>query len=152
MRKLIVATAVAFLTASILPAIAANKPIPKDLKRSPGQAAIGCGILTLMDLSLGAVCFKTQVRGKSSRSRMPAKVTIHKPEGGKCANGNTYRIMRVSDVRSVCRNSFKQGSAAPACTNIAGRNGNAHSIIIVDKRGSHLAHEIRHACDRDWNH
>lgn len=33
MRKLIVATAVAFLTASILPAIAANKPIPKDLDR-----------------------------------------------------------------------------------------------------------------------
>ena len=103
--------------------------------------------LLLIGLPLG--CSKARL---ASQSKGKAQVTIHKPVSGQCPNGNTYRVMRVSDPHHVCKNSFKHGSSVPACTNISGRNGNAHSIIILGKSDRWLAHEIRHACDVNWNH
>ena len=93
-------------------------------------------------------CFY-KVGGKAGK----AQVTIHKPESGTCANGNTYRVIRVANPRSVCRNSIKGGSAAAACVNLSTIRGKTHGVIIIPKSGAHLAHEIEHVCrGPEWNH
>lgn len=103
--------------------------------------------LGVLIFGIHPACFVGKIKAQGK-----AKVTIHKPVQGTCPNGNTYRIMRVSDPAHVCKNSLRGGHAVPACTNISGRNGNAYSIIILGRSDRWLAHEIRHACDVNWNH
>lgn len=148
MRKLILAVAVLFATATVLPT-----PSHAMASRGNGARAAGCVaavlVLGLLGLPLCAVAAKAGSKGKGGK----AQVTIHKPESGKCANGNAYRIMRVSNPRSVCKNSICGGKSAPACVNLSTVRGKTHGMIIVPKSGAHLAHEIEHVCrGPEWNH
>ena len=116
-------------------------------RSSSANNALATCVLSLIVIGLPLGC-KGAKRTRVDAA-IPAKgqVTIHRPVSGQCQNGNTYRVMRVADPEHVCKNSFKRGSSVPACTNISGKNGNAHSIIILGKSDRWLAHEIRHACD-----
>ena len=122
----------------------------------PGSAnnALATCVLSLIVIGLPLGCKGARLKNASTKATKTS-VTIHKPEGGKCANGNTYRIMHYAsdaEARYICKNSFHSGKSVPACTNSAGKNGNAHSLITLGPTNFWKAHEVHHACDVTWNH
>lgn len=103
-------------------------------------------VLSLIVIGLPLGCKGARL-SNAKATKAGAQVTIHKPEGGKCANGNEYRIMRVSDPYHVCKNSIRGGSSVPACVNMSTIRGQTVGLIIL-KTGSDRwkAHEIDHVC------